>query len=169
MYNRTSETCTVAVTPKQRLRSVKRELRTRKNSIYIVEDIHTNTILLVQKLRYAADYINTHLAASQFDRVTTSGLYEAANTGDNTVGGHHKLRYLIHMHDLHSVRSIFNELLARCQSATILTVSPSYYDITSVAPEHALQSTTPDCGVWTEPEDSQKSTGQSLVTSQSTH
>lgn len=44
-------------------------------------------MLLTQKLRLAADFINNHLAQSQMERVAETGLYDATDTDNNRVHG----------------------------------------------------------------------------------
>lgn len=112
------------------------EKRTRRNTAYLIRDIGgSGTLLLTQKLRLAADFINDHLAQSQMERVTPTGLFDATDTDDNRVNGFHKLRYHIQRLDVKEAHSVFQHAraLAGVRKAIILATDPLCYAVESNA------------------------------------
>jgi hypothetical protein len=108
------------------------EKRTRRNAAYLIRDIGGSGILLLtQKLRLAADFINHRLARSQMERVTETGLFDAADTDGNRVNGFHKLRYHVTRLDIGEARDAFQQAraLAGVHKAVILATNPDCYAI----------------------------------------
>ena len=82
-----------------------KEWHARGNQAWIIHDCVTNTVLLAQKLPLLAAYINGQYARNRFERVTTRGLYEAANQPEGKQP--HKLRYCISSCPLHLAHVAF--------------------------------------------------------------
>ena len=118
----------IALTPTQYVHPLQREKRTRRDTAYVIHDVKSNTVLLTQKLHHAVDFINDHLATVGREKVTVSGLYEAADTFDNRVDGCHKMRYRIQSSALNKAHSVFNQARSGIRGeAMILTASPDSY------------------------------------------
>ena len=67
----------------------------RGNFAFIIHDVVSNTLILSSKLSTVAQHLNNKYARNTFERVSTRGLYEAANKHTGYTGGHHKMRYLV--------------------------------------------------------------------------
>lgn len=127
---------TVIQAPDEYLEKVDREKRTRRETAWIVHDLKSNTLLLTQKLKSAADFINLSLATAQREQVSQAGLYEASDTIGNRVDGCYKMRYRVTSCRLSDSHSKFNKLrdASRVANAMILTTSPQTYTLRKAQP-----------------------------------
>ena len=120
----------ITVPTTQYLRQVRREKRTRKDAAWLVHDLTSGTVLISQKLQNVVDYINSHLAKAQRDRVSVAGLYEASDMDSlNRVDGCHKFRYRVMGCPVSKSHERFNQVRAtsHVDKAIILTDSPQTY------------------------------------------
>ena len=113
----------------QELLALKREKRTRREAAYVIRDAITGTLLLTQKLKLAAYFINVHLARAPRERVTVSSLFEAADQDANRLNGYHKMRYHISRCSLGTAHHVFNAARVDGTSAVVLTGSPECYAV----------------------------------------
>lgn len=121
----------IPLTREQELCGLRGEERTRRQAAYLIQDAKSGTLLLTQKLRNAAEFINAHLAQRPHEKVTVSGLFEAVDTTGNNVDGWHKMRFRIIRVDLTNAHEAF-EKARRDQEirlAMILTATPECYTV----------------------------------------
>ena len=122
----------------QRVLSLIREKRARKDTAWIVHDLKSGMLILTQKLKHAVDFANRHLVQAEREKVSIQSLYEAADTNGNRVDGCHKMRFKISRCSLETAQTHFES--ARKQpdvhTAVILTATPSCYAIISKSFAH---------------------------------
>ena len=94
----------------------------------MIHDVE-GTLIVVQKLQYAAVYINKILARAPSERVSLASLYEATDTIGNRVDGFHKKRYRIQRCAVHHLHDTFEKLREELniQKAVVVTNSPDSY------------------------------------------
>ena len=104
------------------------ERRTRRQAAYLIHDAE-GTLIVVQKLQYAAVYINNILARAPSERVSLASLFEATDTIGNRVDGFHKKRYRIQRCAVHHLHDTFEKLREELniQKAVVVTNSPDSY------------------------------------------
>ena len=66
---------------------MRKEMRNRRDSAYIILDKTKKYVFLLQKLPYAENYVNTHVADSKETKISLTGLYGICDNIDNKVGG----------------------------------------------------------------------------------
>ena len=118
-----SQVKAVHIEPSFKLRTpLVKEWHARRNQAWIIHDSVTNTVLLAQKLPLLAAYINKEYARNRFERVTTRGLYEAADRSQSEGKQPHKLRYIVSGCALDHAHVAFESIRAKGVShATLLT------------------------------------------------
>lgn len=123
----------IAVAPTQRLQLLKKERRTRHAIVWIVHDVKSGTVLMAQKLQHVAEFANNHLSEARRERVTVQGLFEAADTGGNSVDGCHKMRYRVTRTEMTKARAQFDRTRSEdgVITAIILTDDPNCYMLES--------------------------------------
>ena len=108
---------------------LQKEKRNRRSIAYVIFDAISNTVMLTQKLRLAADYINARFARGPLEEVTVAGLYEAAGTENNRVGGFHKMRFKIQRCDIGRAHNLFAAARIEGTNSVLLTSTPDCYPL----------------------------------------
>ena len=93
----------------ERIEHVNREYHTRRPGAYIITDKLGQYLIMSQKLNLLCKLINNQLlnAESQYDRVSTTALYDVADNKNNRLGGWTKGRWRVEKHSLESAGDRF--------------------------------------------------------------
>ena len=95
-------------------------MRNRRDSAYIILDKTKKYVFLLQKLPYAENYVNTHVADSKETKISLTGLYEICDNIDNKVGGFHKMRWKVQKIDFEDAIERFKMVRGDYEKAVVL-------------------------------------------------
>ena len=109
----------ITVRPADCLTDVKREWHTRKQGCYLLQDKQGKYLIVAQKLRLLASYLNS-IASDAASRVSVTALHEILNTSDNRVGGFSKHRWKLDFAPLESAPPLFERERGRFEHTLIL-------------------------------------------------
>ena len=122
----------ITMTPRDALKSVSREYRARKKGCYLLQDKNRKYLIVAQKLRAIASFLNSVVADDAASRVSVTALHEIVDSPtDNRVGGYSKHRWKLRFAPLEHVADLFESERDRFEHALILG-PPACYKI-----EHA--------------------------------
>ena len=124
----------IPIGPHSRLDVVRREWHTRSGNCYLVSDRHRAVLLLAQRLEPLCAYINDHVVAEDFERVSRAGLYYMAGRDSKRVGVYTKGRFRVDMVDIDAASSKFEDARAAGFESAVVIGDPAYYHISREPP-----------------------------------